>query len=1420
MADVNLEIAVKNTGITGAILALENLQKAGKLSGEALDRVTVASQILGERLARNISRGGATATLSGIDKAAASTTAALSALNKQYNDLARANPNASAPQRLASFESISPGAIAQIERLTAAQNASALGDKNDVRVQKERELAVATRATNDAKAAQLALQERLSGRAAANQNVTQAREDYAAQTYGLGQVDKATIELARAKTALAAAQQAVRATGISGDNAQRTVALNEEAGAIRRVINAQEGLNASLTSGASAGNAFQSSFSYFAIASFADRIGQALLNVGEEALSTSSKMERAFADVNRTFDGTATELSGLRATLIDLSTSTPNSFVDLANIASLGNQLGVASENIQAFTTTIAQYSTISGESADTAATAFGKIGNLTGLAASEYSNLGSSIEYVARTTAATEASISSTSKEIAALASGAGFSAQAIVGLSGAMSSLSIPPERARGALSLYFGALNRSIAEGGTKLAAFSTITGIAKDQLGQLVANNQGQQVFSAFLSGLSDLNSVAKSVALKEVGLSTIRVDQTMRALAQNVPLVTQSFQGAALAFQQNTELAHQYSIIQATVASKYAELQNAASNAAGALGDAFNTKELRDFLTALTEIVVNFARFAESDPGKAFIRVAGGIGIFVGVITTAIGALALLKAAQVLVPWALTGLQAKGAEGAIIQFVRALLNVPVASAAAATGLAGTEVALDATAVAATRLSAAARITRFALIGIGAVGIAFAIIGTIAEAFGNAENHAKSATAAAKDFFGGSYASIGDALVKDQVAYAKTGQALQIISTSYKDNSRTASEWVSSLQSATGAQVALDKSTTDATNTIKNQTIAYGPNAKEALANSLANAKSFRDLFKNTKANAALASTGFDTTDFAQAILTDPKAGGKAYVDKYVTELSKSIGGSRGQVESLLKTLGNSTGLERDGQHGILSKIIFGQGADAGALALKLEPFAQGFYDISKSADASSTAVQKEAERTAASTATHNALLTSLNQTGDGFLGATDSLSAFQNALQSGLSTALGFSTILQTITTNAGKKTGLINADTFNAELQKANAGAVTFFNGITQLANNGSSSFATQLAALGPAAQGILSTALSASPETRQALEANARFAAFLASDEFKKSFAAQMKNSDAAYAQILAGGGNLQDVQNYIHAQVTGVATEYEKAWDMANPKFPLNVSLTGLTQADLDLYSQTNSGRLTITATVIPASGGRGPGPQNTFTDNASGASITLPATLDQAALSASLKLWEANEGSTPSQIAALLNTGTFSSDVNAWVAAHGPITVTANLVPTGSSLLNLRVLANSHGLVGANSKGGLLDGNGQGHPAFAGGGMFQGGGTGTSDSLWAKVSRGEFVQTADSTNYWGPDFMESLNRKMLPASIVSMLSAAAGSGSSGPSHVAYVNVQQNNPLTQDPLKQLRASSEMVAAGIWGAS
>ena len=74
------------------------------------------------------------------------------------------------------------------------------------------------------------------------------------------------------------------------------------------------------------------------------------------------------------------------------------------------------------------------------------------------------------------------------------------------------------------------------------------------------------------------------------------------------------------------------------------------------------------------------------------------------------------------------------------------------------------------------------------------------------------------------------------------------------------------------------------------------------------------------------------------------------------------------------------------------------------------------------------------------------------------------------------------------------------------------------------------------------------------------------------------------------------------------------------------------------------------------------------------------------------------------------------------------------------------------------------------------------------FASGGFVSGPGTGISDSVFARLSNGEFVLNASAVDHWGSDFLHSLNAKQMPVSLV-----GAGSTGSSRSGGRQVNVTQ---------------------------
>jgi len=360
----------------------------------------------------------------------------------------------------------------------------------------------------------------------------------------------------------------------------------------------------------------------------------------------ATKYETAFTEIERTTlslsGNVSSNINQLRDGFLDLSETIPISFAELTKIGALGAQLGIAEEDLVSFTETVSQFSRLSGVSAEQSALAFGRLGELLNVSAKEYVNLGSAISAVAISSAATDAQIIALSKELAATSSGAGLTADAVVGLSSALASLGVAPEKARGALTMYFSTLNRAVAEGGQKLQDFAEVTGFTTSQLDEMVRAGRGEEVLQGFIAGLSDLDNIGVTQALDRLNLRQLRVADTFLRLGQNVDFVKSQFDIAKGAYAEGTFLADAYAVVLDDVASQFQLLLNSIGRFLAGAG-APMLEFLRVALPLAAEFFNGLSDFAETDFGQSVFTFVGVLTVLIGVLAAARGVAALTAA---------------------------------------------------------------------------------------------------------------------------------------------------------------------------------------------------------------------------------------------------------------------------------------------------------------------------------------------------------------------------------------------------------------------------------------------------------------------------------------------------------------------------------------------------------------------------------------------------------------------------------------------------------------------------------------------------------------------------------------------------------------------------------------------------------
>lgn len=343
----------------------------------------------------------------------------------------------------------------------------------------------------------------------------------------------------------------------------------------------------------------------------------ALYSVGLAAptiatVAAAGKWEDAFANVRRTadpaFEGVERKVQGLRTSLVDMVQAMPVSFAEVTEIATLGNQMGVASTQIADFTRATAMFAATSGVSVEQSATAFGRLTSIMGDGAIGFTQMADSILKVGVNSVATESEIINVTTQISSIAAGAKFSTEEMIGLSGALASVRVPPELSRGLVTRVFGQFDKAVSSGGAELNTLARLSGRTASQFREDWTSGGGGAAFTDFLKGIKDAGPEARK-EIESLGIKSVRDVPVLLRLANAADsdgkaggLLTQTMNDA-----QNAagETQRQYTIMAETIWAKIKVLGNNIVSVFDAIGQS-NLGMFGDVLDNLTSGIRSFS----------------------------------------------------------------------------------------------------------------------------------------------------------------------------------------------------------------------------------------------------------------------------------------------------------------------------------------------------------------------------------------------------------------------------------------------------------------------------------------------------------------------------------------------------------------------------------------------------------------------------------------------------------------------------------------------------------------------------------------------------------------------------------------------------------------------------------------------
>lgn len=339
-----------------------------------------------------------------------------------------------------------------------------------------------------------------------------------------------------------------------------------------------------------------------AVATAAAAAGTAIVGVGTMSAQAGIGFESAFAGVKKTTDATAEEYAQLREEILAMTREIPAAGEEIAGVAEAAGQLGIEKENLLSFTRTMIDLGESTNLSSEEAASSLAKFANITGMAADDYGKLGSVIVDLGNNFATTEADIVSMATNMASAGELAGFTEPQIMAMATAMSSVGIEADAGGSSMSKFIKKVQVAVETNSKSLKDYAKVAGMSVEEFKDAFQED-GLTATAAFIKGLNDVERNGKSatVILDEMGLTEVRLSNTLLSLANADDLLLNAVITANDAWDENIALTNEAAQRYETTESKIAIMKNGFTEMGITMYDQFN-EPLRDGIDIITELV--------------------------------------------------------------------------------------------------------------------------------------------------------------------------------------------------------------------------------------------------------------------------------------------------------------------------------------------------------------------------------------------------------------------------------------------------------------------------------------------------------------------------------------------------------------------------------------------------------------------------------------------------------------------------------------------------------------------------------------------------------------------------------------------------------------------------------------------------
>lgn len=316
-------------------------------------------------------------------------------------------------------------------------------------------------------------------------------------------------------------------------------------------------------------------------------VGAAAAAATAIAVKAAIDWESAWTGVTKTVDGTSEQMAVLEEDLRGLTKILPATHEEIAAVAEAAGQLGVAREDVAAFTKTMVDLSETTNLTADEAATSIAQLMNIMQTAPDDVDNLGAALVALGNDGASTERDIVQMAQRIAGSGKIIGLTEGQVLGFANALASVGIEAEAGGSSISKIMTDIAIAVSEGGEQLETFAQVAGMSSAEF-QKAFRDDPADAIATFIEGLARIDAEGGDVfaTLSALGQTDVRVSRALLGMANSGDLLRKSLQLGNAAWKENTALAVEAEKRYETTAAKLQIAGNAVRDAAIDFGDVF------------------------------------------------------------------------------------------------------------------------------------------------------------------------------------------------------------------------------------------------------------------------------------------------------------------------------------------------------------------------------------------------------------------------------------------------------------------------------------------------------------------------------------------------------------------------------------------------------------------------------------------------------------------------------------------------------------------------------------------------------------------------------------------------------------------------------------------------------------------